>query len=109
MNDAQINKLVNHNPRKISAPVLVAAVAELKARQDKQKTEAAIYQLERVQMVTDSAVNNLRSARKVEKVEKSYLIDVANAETAFHADGDFQKYELAILTANQTRNKALSR
>jgi hypothetical protein len=101
MTNEQINRLVAQDPNNIQSPVLAAAVKELRARQEKEQTERAIIQLGAVARNTESAVNNLRQARKVENAAKTLLVAYADAESNFQKTGDFAAYEKAILAANR--------
>ena len=100
LTDAAINAMVARNPDNITAPVLVAAVAELKRRQDAENTERAIAQLGSVARNTESAVNNLRNARRVEAKAKKLLVAYAAAEKDFQANGDYTAYTKAIIAAD---------
>lgn len=99
MNDKQINALVNKNPNQVSAPVLVAALAEMKKREDTAAAERAIGQMQEARRTTDSAVSALREARKTEARAKKYLVEVDAAEKAFLTTGDFVAYSDAVQKA----------
>lgn len=100
LSDAAINAMVARNPENITAPVLVAAVAELKKRQDAENMERAIQQLAIVARNTQNAVATLRAARAAEAKDKKKLVAYAAAEKAFQANGDYAAYEKAIAAAH---------
>lgn len=95
MNDKQINEMVDNVDRidnEVVAAAKVKRAQEVKAR----KVEAMTRALDAMAEQTKNAVRALRNAREMERLAKTNLVKVAEAEKQFHTDGDIQKYAEAI-------------
>lgn len=73
-----------------------AALAVLKAEQEKKRTEEIIATLAQIQHNTAVCVKNLRTFRKYEAEAKACLQKFADAEAQYMLDANYDKYRAAI-------------
>ena len=94
---ALMAKAKNHN-----AAELAAAKQQIEEQKSKQLIAQLAANLQNVSQRVDEAVNALRRARKIAKLEETRLQSYANAAAAFEETGDFAAFEKARLKANST-------
>ena len=99
MNDKQIDALLAMNSSNIEAPVLKAAMEDVRKLREEQQKQNAVRNLLIVQTNTQNAVNTLRAARKEEARAKAYLVALGSAEEAFLKTGDMTAYNVAVSKA----------
>lgn len=106
MDNKQIEKLLAENSETTPAPVVKAALEEVQKRQKEAAVRETIARLESANQNTLSAVNYLREARKKEKLAKTYLTSISDAENAFISNGNWDEYTKALTEANRAYSAA---
>lgn len=93
----------------VSNQNLQRALTKLEEKRAAEMEEKLLKNLETVQRVTDSAVENLRVQRKKEALSKQYLLDVNAAAEEFYKNADFSAYSRAVDVAEKAMYSAMSK
>lgn len=98
----------NENEQNVSSTAVAEAKKNMAAKKLEKEAKEVERRLSTAENTENSALKELRMARKKEEAQKKYLEAVSAAKTQFESDGNCQAYDKAIDKAEEERDKMIS-